>query len=175
MIRKTQHRQDLDSVPLEFLEADAIGLDQLGLPSSACFVQLAPVREGLLDVQGTTAATAAAAAASAVSTIAAAKVVRQLVATRVLFVQLAVRRVRQVELGAHLSGERALERLEHHPRQHRHIDQHDALDAHGVAANVQRGELELGAQRHLPHAPARVSQRRGVAVAQSDGKGRTLL
>ena len=76
---------------------------------------LAQVREGLLDVQGTIAATAATAAASAVSTIAAAEEVRQLVATRVLFVQLAVGRARQVELGAHLSGERELERLEHHP------------------------------------------------------------
>ena len=141
------HRgQKLDCLRIELLEADAIGLDKLGLPGSTCFVQLAPVREGLLDVQGTTAATPvtpatpatpATAAASAVSTIPPAEVVRQLVTTCVLFVQLAVRRARQVELGAHLDGECALERLEHHPHQHRHIDQHDALDAHGVAANVQ--------------------------------------
>eukprot|EP00964_Phaeocystis_antarctica_P082878 scaffold52055_cov62-Phaeocystis_antarctica.AAC.2 len=69
----THPRQDLDCARVELLEADAIGLDQLGLPGSACFVQLAPVREGLLDVQGTTAAAAATAAASAVSTIAAAE------------------------------------------------------------------------------------------------------
>ena len=169
----TRPRQDLDYVRVEPLEADAIGLDQLGLPGSACFVQLAPVREGLLDVEGTTAATAAATTTAAASTIAAEEV-RQLVAARVLIVQLVVGRARQVDLGVHLSREHALDRLEHHPYHYRHINHHDALNAHGVAANVQRGELELGTQRYLPRAPASVSQR-GGAAAQSGGKGRTLL
>ena len=127
---------------------------------------------------GITAATAAAATAAATTTAAASTIaaeeVRQLVAARVLIVQLVVGRARQVDLGVHLSREHALDRLEHHPYHYRHINHHDALNAHGVAANVQRGELELGTQRYLPRAPASVSQR-GGAAAQSGGKGRTLL